>query len=94
MKISFAMQISVPPDVLMNEVGGESVFLNLNGGNYFGLDEVGTSMWRALTRSDSIQAAYEALLSEYDVDPELLKKDLEDLLEQLVKHGLLQISGG
>ena len=92
MKLSFAMRVSVPPDVLVSEIGGESVFLNLSGGSYFGLDEVGTRMWDALTHTDSLQAAYEILLGECDVDPEPLKNDLQDLVERLVKHGLLQIT--
>ncbi len=78
----------------MTEIGGESVFLNLNGGYYFGLDEIGTRMWNVLTHADSLQAAYETLLDEYDVDPDLLKKDLEDLVERLIEHGLLQVTGG
>ena len=91
MEFSLAMRVAVPPDVLVNEIGGESVLLNLDGGRYFGLDEIGTRMWKALTNTDSIQAAYETLLREYDVDAESLKRDLQDLVERLAKHGLLQV---
>ena len=35
-------------------------------------------MWQVLTDSDSIRAAYETLLTEYDVEPEKLQHDLED----------------
>jgi hypothetical protein len=82
----------VPADILISQVGGESVILNLKSEHYFGLDEVGTAMWAAITGSDSIQTAYEKLLSEYDVDREQLKQDLADLIEKLVDHGLVEIS--
>lgn len=78
----------------MRELDGESVLLNLQSERYFGLDEVGTRMWVALSRSESIQTAYEDLLSEYDVDAKLLHQDLESLIDKLVEHGLVEVSSG
>jgi hypothetical protein len=86
------MRVSVPRDVLIQELDGEAVLLNLDGGRYFGLDEVGTHMWKALTTSASIASVYEALLAEYDVDPQALRRDLEELVEKLVEHGLVAVA--
>lgn len=94
MAISLDAKVSVPADVLARELQGESVLLNLKSETYFGLDEVGTRMWTVLTTSPSVGAAYEVLLAEYDVTPEKLRQDLEDLLRQLVDKGLLVIQGG
>jgi len=84
-------RVSVPDGVLLREVAGEAVILNLTTETYFGLDEVGTSMWRALTGCETVQCAYQVLLDEYDVDPEVLRSDLSKLLEELVAHGLLEL---
>lgn len=91
MAISFALRARVPDGVLVQELQGESVFLNLASERYFTLDEVGTRMWRLLTQSDSIQAAYDQLLAEYDVAAEQLRSDLGDLLDRLVQHGLIEL---
>ena len=91
MPVSFAKRVSVPSDVLIREVSGESVILNLQRQRYLGLDQVGTRMWKAVTTLDSIQAAYEVLLAEYDVDAKRLRRDLEDLVEKLVQQGLLEL---
>lgn len=93
MAISFESRVSVPSDVLVSEVGGESVFLNLKSERYFGLDEVGTQIWKALTASDSIQAAYETLLGEFDVDRDRLRQDMNDLIQKLIGHGLMEVEG-
>jgi cell division septum initiation protein DivIVA len=90
--IPFSSWVLVPSDILISQVGGESVILNLKSEHYFGLDEMGTEMWAAITNSESIQTAYEKLLNEYNVEPEQLRRDLEDLLEKLVAHGLVEIS--
>jgi Coenzyme PQQ synthesis protein D (PqqD) len=93
MAISFATRISVPSDVLVSVLAGESVLLNLKSERYFGLDDMGTRIWVAITTSDSIQAAYDALLAEYDVEPERLRQELNDLIEKLNEHGLVEING-
>lgn len=93
MSISFAAKVVVPPDTLINVIGEESVLLNLKNEQYFGLDPMGTQMWQTLTTSDSIQAAFETLLAEYDVSAEVLRSDLTDLLEKLLAHGLVELQG-
>jgi hypothetical protein len=90
MPISFDQKITVPPGVHCQELDGESVFLNLNSGRYFGLDEVGTRMWKVLTTAPSVQAACELLQAEYDVEAERLRQDVSELLEKLVAHGLVE----
>ena len=47
-----------------------------------------------LSDSDSVKAAYESLLDQYDVDPEQLRRDLENLIELLLEHGLVETSDG
>ena len=89
--ISSNARISVSSDTLINILGGESVLLCLKSQQYFGLDEVGTRMWNVLTTSSSVEAAYETLLEEYEVEPEALREDLHDLLGKLVEQGLLEI---
>jgi hypothetical protein len=88
--INSRRRVVVQPDVLVNFIDGEAVLLNLKSERYFGLDEVGTRMWQVLADSESVRAAYEALLGEYDVDPDQLQHDLENLIEQLREHGLLE----
>ena len=94
MPISFDQKVSVTPDTLINIVGEESVLLNLKSESYYGLDEVGTRMWTALTTSDSIEAAYEMLLAEYDISAEVLQQDLQGLLENLIQHALVSVGNG
>lgn len=84
-------KISVPKHVLARELDGESVLLNLDSGDYYGLDQVGTRMWTLLSQSGDVETAYGVLLGEYDASAELLRKDLEELLDDLVSHQLLVI---
>jgi hypothetical protein len=92
MSVSFNLRVAVPADVMVQEVAGEAVLLNLKTERYFGLDEVGTIVLRSLTTAPTIQAAFERLLDEFDVQADQLRHDLNDLLETLVAHGLVEVA--
>lgn len=92
--VPFTAKLRIPDAVLIQTVDGESVLLDLDEQCYYGLDATGTRMWELLTTGDSIDAAYRALLEEFDVAPERLRADLEQLVESLVASGLLHVEAG
>jgi len=89
--VSFTDRVAAPAYVLVRFLDRESVLLNLETEQYFGLDETGTRMWQLVTSSPNIEAAFEELLAEFDVEPQLLCSNLTELLDRLVDCGLLQV---
>jgi len=87
----FTDRVEVPAHVMVRFLDNESVFLNLDTERYFGLDQTGTRMWQVITNSSNIEAAYQQLLSEFEVEPETLRSDVIGLLEKLVENNLLQM---
>lgn len=79
MSIAFDSRVSISPDVMVRKVGEESVLLDLKTERYLGLDDVSARFWDLLTDGGSIQSAYEKLLAEFEVEPERLRTDLDDL---------------
>jgi hypothetical protein len=84
------LQVTAPEHVMFQELNGEAVLLNLHNEMYYGLDEVGTRMWQLLTTSDSVQAALDTMLHEFDVSPETLEKDMSRIINELLEQGLLE----
>jgi Coenzyme PQQ synthesis protein D (PqqD) len=91
MSFSFKQRVKLSEDVLTSDLQGESVILNVNSQRYYGLDKVGTRFLTLLGSSESIEDAFEALLTEYDVEAEELRVDLTDLLTELRDQGLVEI---
>ncbi len=91
MPFSFDMRATADPQVMIRNVGQESVILDLKTERYLGLNEVGTRMWTAIVGAPSIQSAYDALVAEYEVDPKRLREDMEDLLRRLVEERLIAL---
>lgn len=91
LQFSLDRKISAAPNVLAQDLSGESVLLNLQMEEYFGLDDVGTRIWQTLTEKDSIHTAINALLLEYKVEPEQLRQDVENLIAELLANGLVEV---
>jgi coenzyme PQQ synthesis protein D (PqqD) len=94
MSHDFCSRVTTAPNVMLRVIGDEAVILNLKSGLYLGLDPVGTRIWTVLNNAPSIQAAYESLLTEYDVEPERLRQDLDELLDKLLEQGLIETAPG
>ena len=77
--------------VFAQEVDGEMVLLDMNSENYFGLNEIGTDIWQAMQEKRFLQNVYESLLEQYEVEPEVLEKDLLDFVKKLEESGLVKI---
>jgi hypothetical protein len=83
-------QYKIPEQVVVQNVSGESVLLNLDNGKYYGLDEIGTRMLELMREHGDVEQLIAPLLAEYDVSEEVLRKDLDELLAQLVDAGLVE----
>lgn len=94
MTIAFDSRVRSSANVLVRELEGEAVLLNLDTESYYGLDEVGARMWSVVNASDSVQSAYDTLIVEYDVDAERLREDLLRMIQEWIDHGLAQIDEG
>lgn len=83
--------IALSPDVISQEVSGETVLLDLESENYFGLDEVGTRVWQLIKETNELQIIFDTLLKEYDVSEERLQLDLTTLLAEIEGMGLVKL---
>jgi hypothetical protein len=81
--------IALSADVISQEVSGETVLLDLESENYFGLDEVGTRIWQLIKETNDLNTIYNTLLSEYEVPAERLQQDLTTLLTEIEGLGLI-----
>jgi Coenzyme PQQ synthesis protein D (PqqD) len=91
MSFSFNQRVKLSDDVLISDLQGESVILNVNSQRYYGLDKVGSRFLSLLGNSETIGHAFDALLAEYDVTADELRGDLTNLLLELTDQGLVEI---
>lgn len=85
-------KVTFAETVFAQEVDGEMVLLDMESENYFGLDEVGTAIWQAMQEYGTLQEVFNTLLEQYDVEAEVLEKDLADFVRKLVESGLIEVT--
>ena len=85
------MTITISKDVLAQELAGETVLLDLASESYFGLDAVGTRIWQLLGEGAQKEQVVDILFEEYEVEREVLERDVADLLRRLAEAGLIDL---
>jgi hypothetical protein len=91
--ISITTRVTVPKRILFRQLQEESVLLEPESGQYFGLNETGTRMWSLLAQHGRIELALAELRSQYDVPFERLQEELLEFVDQLASQNLLELHG-
>jgi Coenzyme PQQ synthesis protein D (PqqD) len=76
-------------DLMEAELGDELVALDPNAGECFGFNSVATSVWRELEQPKTFEQLHNALLGQYEVEPEQCARELQELLDDLSAKGLV-----
>ena len=83
--------VRVSPNTLYRDLRGEGVLLQLESGQYFGLDEVAHRMWQLILKHGDLSVVEAELQSEYAVEPEVLSADLDRFVGQLAERKLVEV---
>ena len=92
-RITDSATVVVADDLLASAFGAELVILNLKDGVYYGLEDVGARIWSLLQRPMTVGAIRDAIVAEFDVEPERCGRDLRSLLQDLASRGLIRVEG-
>lgn len=73
------------------DLHGEVVMISLERGNYYGLGEMGSLIWRRIVRPTRIDVLCEQLQAEFEVDRETCEAELIEFLGNLYAEGLVTV---
>lgn len=76
---------------LFRELETEAVLLNLTTGIYYGLNPIGTRAWQLLLEHARLSKVADIMLDEFEVERDVLERDLLALGRQLVDSGLCRV---
>jgi hypothetical protein len=86
-----AARIRLPQHVVHRSFVAETVMLNLNTGQYHGLNRTAGRMLEALENAPTAGAIVPELAREYNVEPAQIESDLISLCSGLIERGLIEI---
>ena len=86
-------RVSIPQHVVHRAFPIESVLLNLNTGQYHGLNPTAGRMFEVIGETEAVDLAATRLADEFEQPLELVTRDLCDLCFGLIERGLLEFDG-
>ena len=83
------MKLRINPNVIFERLENEAVLLQLEGGIYYKLNGSGTRIWALIQEHGDLDKVLEALGGEYQVDPEVARRDVDRIVQELEERGLI-----
>lgn len=87
--LSREMEFKVSKDLISCDLTDESVVLNQKNGVYYGLNPVGSFIWKLLQNTRTLKEIAQQVVQEYDVGISRCEQDVAELLEDLAINGLI-----
>ncbi|MEA2440576.1 MAG: hypothetical protein QOH76_2000 [Thermoleophilaceae bacterium] len=89
-----AAQVRVPEHVVYREFQDETVILNLDSGNYHGLNATAAKMVETLGSAARVSDAIDSLAAEFQQPREVIERDVVALCRSLEERGLIVRDAG
>jgi hypothetical protein len=90
--LSLDSQLVKDKQVIDRVVDDETLLIHQQTGNYYSLNSAGTRIWESIDGSKTVRDITRIISSEFDVDDDKAQSDVLDLVSDLVKESLVNIS--
>ncbi len=79
-------------EILSSSINNETVMMDIESGQYIGLDPIATRIWALIEQPISFGQLCETLTSEYDVSMDQCKMDVATFLDKSTEANLVTFS--
>jgi hypothetical protein len=90
--IADVTMISRSPSVLAAEVEGEIVMMSIERGSYFGLDDIGSDIWKRIEHPCTFATLIDGLAAAYDADRATITADVRALLDRMAEQDVVRLA--
>ncbi len=71
-------------------MGNQTILADMRSGRYLGLDEVATAVWALIQQHATRGAIVDRVHADYDVPRDVLARDVDRLLDDLLERQLVE----
>lgn len=87
--IDLTQRFRASDQLLSSQVEDELVMLDIDRGEYFGLNAVGSFLWEQLAEPTTGSELSERLIEAFEVDSATSEADVAEFLQSLLERGLI-----
>jgi hypothetical protein len=85
-------RVARAPALVSANVDDEIVLMSLNKGNYFGLDDIASDIWRRIEQDRALPDLVDSLAQDYDAPRDTIEKEVIVLLQRMAEQDLVVLS--
>lgn len=89
--MDFSSKIAFPDTLFIQDIDGEKLIYNMQENSYFALKAISREIWEYLYEGRSLEETLDILLEKYDIDREILERDMESFIHSLIDSRLLSL---
>ena len=89
MSTSTNKKLSRNIEIITNEIDDEILMMSIEDGKYYGLNAVGSEIWKMLDEPKSIEEIIPALMEIFEIDDETCRKESLDFIESMIKNNII-----
>jgi len=78
-------------EIIGSTIDGETVMMSVENGKYYGVNQIGSSIWNLIEEPMRLDAICQALQEEYEIDSETCEKEVIAFLHDLEKNNIVII---
>lgn len=75
--------------LLDTEINDETVLMDVQKGEYYGLDDIASAVWQLLAQPTTAAQIITTLIQRYDGEAEIIRRDTLALLQNMAERDLL-----
>lgn len=90
-ELDLSSRVKIPSHVVYREFPAETVILNLETGQYHGLNRTGGAILASLARTPNLQETVTAVAKQYGQDVADVERDVRAFCGDLLRRGLIRL---
>jgi hypothetical protein len=90
--VTLSSCVVVSPQVVSCDLAGEAAILDMQSGFYYGLNAIGSHLWRLIQTPQTVMELCQAIVEAYEVTPDRCERDVLALLQELADAGLIEVN--
>jgi hypothetical protein len=83
--------ISQIEEIVDSDIDGETVMMSIENGEYYGLDDIGSLIWKLIEKPINVSDLIDTLLERFDVDRKTCERDVLVFLNGFNEDRILQV---
>ena len=78
-------------EIITNEIDDEILMMSIEDGKYYGLNPVGSEIWKLIEEPKTLEEVIPALMEIFEIDEDSCRKESLEFIESMIKNNIILV---